>query len=253
MVLINLKDMNDLIMNSTEAKIALLSYCRFARQMHYVATEVSVPGDALADVLASDSKNLVEYEVKISMADLRNDSKKYKHLVYDPTPIVWEGNVGTKKDKKFEIRNGEPGTWRPHLFYVYEGEVRNFNGYTTFEKAKESLEKQIGSMANVPNMLYYVLPDYMWEKHEEKILAAISDEYGVITFTGHNYHGLEVKKKAKKLHKNPVNELTLRTIAARMSSELAALTMAHYHSTSLMTELGKRLSDRMELNDGLNE
>lgn len=56
-------------MTSTEAKVALLAYCRFAKQMHYVSTEVGVSGGCAADVLASNGENLIEYEIKVSISD----------------------------------------------------------------------------------------------------------------------------------------------------------------------------------------
>ncbi len=240
-------------MNSTEAKIALLQYCRFARQYHYVATEVSI-GDGLADVLASDGKNLVEYEIKISLSDLLGDKKKPKHTIYDPAPIVWDGNVGTKKDMKIELIQGK-SSWKPTEWSVIikEGDneynVSGWGTVKTVEEAKEIAEKEYGSNRGAPNTLYYVIPTWLWEKSQEKILASLHDSYGIITFEDHNYHKLTVVKKAKKLHKNSVSEGRLRTIVARMSSELATLTNYWYISQKEITEIGKRVEEKLELED----
>ena len=68
--------------NSLEANTALISYLRFKRQMPYVCTECDVPGNAKADVLASDGKLLHEYEVKVSVSDTRVDLDKRKHIKY---------------------------------------------------------------------------------------------------------------------------------------------------------------------------
>lgn len=240
-------------MNVTEAKVALLSYCRFARQMHYVATEASVPGNALADVLASDGKSLIEYEVKVSMADLKGDSKKYKHMIYNSESIVWNGNVGTKLGVNHEIVQSVDG-WRPGYYFIYVGKARySYDSFETIEKAKEYLEEEIGCKSGAPNMLYYVIPHTMWLNNTDKILKSLNENYGVITFTGHNYHGLTVQRKAKKLHKNPVSAKALMKLAARMSSEIAALSTMHYLHSQSMTSYGKMIQEKINLDDGLSE
>ena len=72
------------------------------------------------------------------------------------------------------------------------------------------------------------LVEKLWEKHKERIEQELDTHYGVITFKDDNYHNMGVVKKAKKLHKNKTTPQMLRTIVARMSSELAGLTVAHY-------------------------
>jgi len=243
-------------MTTLDAKIALLAYCRFARQMHYVATEVAVPGGCIADVLASDGTNLMEYEVKVSMSDLSKDSEKPKHAIYDPTPITWDGNIGTKGKLVFELRSVH--AWRGNRLGVYlikggnsdkERLVSGWNDFGTTEEAKAFADREYGKKSGTPNMLYYTIPTTMWDKYGDKITEQIGPHYGVITFSSHNYHGMTVRKKAKKLHKNPVNPDTLRTIVARMSSELASLTMAHYRYLQNMTEFGKIISDKANLGE----
>lgn len=240
-------------MNSTEAKVSLLSYCRFAKQMHYVSTEVGVTGGCLADVLASNGTDLIEYEIKTSIQDLVKDSEKPKHIIYDPTPIVWEGLKGVKRNLLFEIRPSQQ-TWRANskfnVFKIENGKESNLSGWhdlATEEEAKQYAEKKFGAKANTPNVLYYVIPELLWDKHKERIKSSLSDYYGIITFTGHNYHGMTVVKRAKKLHKNKVSAEMLKTIVARMSSEIAGLSMAHYMYVQNITELGKAISKEFDL------
>lgn len=193
-------------MTSLEAKVALLSYCRFARQYHYVATEVSI-AEGLADVLASDGKNLVEYEIKVSIQDLLRDKEKPKHLIYDTTPILWNENNGTKGDIKIEIVQGRyprmPERWNAVARKDGKNDflLGSYYGYGTAEEAKQEAEKKYGSVKNAPNTMYYVIPTLLWEKYQEKILADLHPSYGIITFSSHGYNSMQVVRKAKKLHK----------------------------------------------------
>lgn len=238
--------------NSLEAKIALLGYCRFARKMHYVATEVSMPGDSLADVVASDGNNLIEYEVKISMSDLRSDNKKHKHIIYDPAPIVWDGDLAIKKKLKLLLKKNETG-WSRNQFQFYDVDVPGssyaYNSFHTREETVDWLEKMIGVKTSCPNMLYYIIPRLLWNGNKDKILESLAPQYGVIVFNGTNYHAMEVVKKATKLHKNKVEDQTLRTIVARMSSELATLTNNHYDYLQNMTQFGKMIENKLSLNE----
>lgn len=71
--------------NSHKVKTAIACYWRYARGCPIVAFEAPQwidyrAGDGLADVLVVTSDNfLIEVEVKVSMADLKRDKKKYKH------------------------------------------------------------------------------------------------------------------------------------------------------------------------------
>lgn len=223
--------------------------------MHYVATEVGVSAGCAADVLASDGKNLIEYEIKTSIQDLVKDSEKPKHIIYDPTPIIWTENNGTKNTLKFEIRPSSQ-RWRENnnfsVFRIDDGREQNISGWKdmkTIEDAKTYIEKQYGTKANTPNMLYYVITEPLWEKHKERIESSLHPSYGVITFTDYNYHGMTVVRKAKKLHKNLVSPEMLRVIAARMSSEIAALSMSYYMNQRNMTEFGKMIENKFDLNE----
>jgi hypothetical protein len=241
------------VMDSVTAKTALLQYCRFARQYHYVATEVSI-GEGLADVLASDGKNLIEYEIKVSISDLLKDKEKPKHILYDPAPIVWDGNIGTKGKIRIELRQGER-KWEPDKWsaVAIDGDREyGITGYyvkNTIEEARQDAEKEYGTSKKSPNTLYYVIPDLLWSKYEEKILASLHASYGVITFASSNYHSMTVRRKAKKLHKNDVSQGMLTTIVARMGSELATLTNMFYSQIREFTEYGKRIEEKFELED----
>lgn len=69
-------------MNSDEIKTKVLHYLRFHRKYPLIATEAGRKKKNNADVLACDFEEIVEVEVKISKADLRNDFKKIKHTRY---------------------------------------------------------------------------------------------------------------------------------------------------------------------------
>jgi hypothetical protein len=222
--------------------------------MHYVATEVSMPGNSLADVLASDGTNLIEYEVKVSMSDLRGDKEKPKHLIYDPTPITWDGAVGTKRTLKLEIKADSEASWDKDRVYLYiNGNKKSWPYWKTVEAGKEYVESHYASVKGGPNMMYYVIPKDMWENKKEKVEAALSDVYGIITFTDESYFNLTLQRKAKKLHKNEVSPAKLRTMAARMSSEIAALTQAHYKYILNMTTLGKQVQERFNVGEDNEE
>lgn len=240
-------------MNAQEAKVALLAYCRFARQYHYVCTEAPMPASSMADVVASDGTKLIEYEIKISMSDLRGDKKKQKHYIYNDTPIVWEGTKGSKLDMVFEVKQPEcswkTGAW---AYYIDDNQYYG-NLYDSEQAAKDALEAQYGSKAGVPNMLYYVIPSDMWANSKDKVIDAISDKYGIITFENHNYHGLIVQRKAKKLHNNKVTDRKLREIVGRMSSEIAALTGMYYNQNKHITEFGKQVLQTMNLKEEIED
>ena len=66
-------------MNALECKIKLLHYFRFKRRFKYIATEA---GKFNSDVLISNESQILEIEVKVSFADLKNEFKKRKHEIY---------------------------------------------------------------------------------------------------------------------------------------------------------------------------
>lgn len=71
-------------MTSKEIKTKLLHFYRFKKRYKFIATEA---GKWNSDVLVSNEKEILEIEVKVSLADLKKDFKKRKHGIYkNPTP-----------------------------------------------------------------------------------------------------------------------------------------------------------------------
>lgn len=72
------------MLTTEEMKYYILSYYRFQRQYPMAATEVGIFGGYIADILASDYKEFIEVEIKISEGDLNNDfqHKEDKHTAY---------------------------------------------------------------------------------------------------------------------------------------------------------------------------
>jgi len=77
------------MLTTEEMKYYILSYYRFQRQYPMTATEVGIWGGYIADVLASDYKEFIEVEIKISENDLINDfqHKEEKHTAYLDTTL----------------------------------------------------------------------------------------------------------------------------------------------------------------------
>ena len=62
-------------------KAEIACYWRYAKQCSLVALEATFPWLGTADVLAVDRRGfLIETEVKLNVADLRQDKRKQKHL-----------------------------------------------------------------------------------------------------------------------------------------------------------------------------
>ena len=85
-----------MLISSEHIKTAVLCWFRFARQYHYVATEI---GYWSADVAGATPTMLVEVEVKVSKSDFMRDFQKSKHAHYlkkmsnDPTwKYTWAPN-----------------------------------------------------------------------------------------------------------------------------------------------------------------
>jgi hypothetical protein len=235
-------------MNSTTAKVALLSYCRYEKKMPYVATEVETKAGCLADVLASDGKSLTEFEVKISVQDFVNDFKKPKHLFYSPDPIEWDetGYVGEKHGTRFVIDRKVSFC----TLYMNDRVVQTFNSH---EAAKQYVDTRFVANETTPNMMYYVIPEIMEEKLSEKVLGTLHESYGIMTFTDHMYGGIKVVRKAKKLHSNGVSQRALLVLCKRMASELATLSLNHYSQNLFWTSMGKSLEQKLKIDDGIED
>lgn len=71
-------------MKSIDIIQLVLPWLRYQRpRYYYLCTECKYPYKHRADILASNGKYILEYEVKTSAQDLRLDSSKKKHLVYN--------------------------------------------------------------------------------------------------------------------------------------------------------------------------
>lgn len=231
---------------SSTAKVALLSYCRYYKQMPYLATEVGTVAGCLADVLTSDGKFLFEFEVKTSLKDFLSDSKKPKHLIYDPMPIIWDNpDVGTKQNITFNIIN-------KHDYFVAMVGGTPVRTFKTSSDAKEYLDNKYIANSATPNMLYYVIPEWMWDKHNEKLINTIHTNYGIMTFIDSNYKNIQVKKKANKIHNLSVSHKSLLVLSKRMSSELAALSLTYYHQNCNWFSLGKKMESTLKIDDGIS-
>lgn len=241
--------------SSSEAKAALVSYLRFARQMPYVCTEVYITASAMADVAASNGKILVEYEVKTSYADFKADFKKEKHYYYVEHPVKWEGNTFIRGDLKWEIKESENYRGIKGIYIVdpATGDHSPSYSFKTEEAAKEYLIKNYSQKENTPNQFYYVMPKDMWLAHKEKIEPQLKGHYGVITFSNSSYVNMEVEVLAKKLHNRPVTASKLLTMVKRMSSELAGLYKSHYDWINDFSKFRELTKEEFNLNDSQDE
>lgn len=82
-------------MNSGVMKARILKYLRFDRQMHMVCTEVGMFSSDVGAI--TKSNQLLEIEVKCTLADFKADKLKEKHSMY----------LNESKEKFF----------KPHFFY----------------------------------------------------------------------------------------------------------------------------------------
>jgi hypothetical protein len=127
--------------NALEANTALISYLRFKRQWPYICTECGCPGDSKADVLASDGKSLMEFEVKISIADVRKDFEKVrKHELYK------EAKPGTPNTLTYVVHESiaEKATEiLPAEYGVISFRNFRFNTIKVIRKAKKLHDKPV--------------------------------------------------------------------------------------------------------------
>lgn len=80
-------------LSSKEIKTKLMHFFRFRKRYKFIATEA---GRWESDVLVGNEEEVIEIEVKVSLADFKNDFKKKKHSVYkNPTPYH-KGNLPNK-------------------------------------------------------------------------------------------------------------------------------------------------------------
>lgn len=86
------------MLSTVEMKYYCLSYYRYQRQYPIAATEVPVFGSYIADILASDFKEFVEVEIKISESDMLADfsHKSEKHTAYLDSTLNKTAILGDK-------------------------------------------------------------------------------------------------------------------------------------------------------------
>lgn len=73
--------MKSLLVSSAEVKLGMMMVQRFQRGASIVLTE---GGKYSADIVIINKKNeIVEYEVKVSLADFKQDFFKNKHVIYN--------------------------------------------------------------------------------------------------------------------------------------------------------------------------
>jgi hypothetical protein len=126
---------------SRKLKYRALYWLRVEQRCPFIATEV---GPFAADVLGINEKKIVEVEVKVSLADLKADFRKQKHLGYRPEAVY-------KWDQQ----------WIPNQFYFavpaelvekakFECEERGFgaygvislDGFTVIKRAKKLHDRE---------------------------------------------------------------------------------------------------------------
>ncbi len=107
-----------------EAKYKILYWLRIQQRCPFIATEV---GSHSADCLGISEKKMVEVEVKISIADLKNDFDKSKHVVYcKESSFTWQQQ------------------WVPtHFYYAVPADM--------VEKCKEILEEEAAHIKGISN------------------------------------------------------------------------------------------------------
>ncbi len=81
-------------MNANALKAEGLCFLRYIKKCSLVATEV---GRFNCDAIGLCANYSIEIETKISIADLRNDFRKHKHMIY---------------------QSGVAGLWVPNYFYI---------------------------------------------------------------------------------------------------------------------------------------
>lgn len=151
-------------------KYWLFYYYRIKRQFHYCASEVMVGWRWIADFIVCTNKDITEIEIKVSIADLKNDivHKKYK----------FECLKDIREDKKLFMYDKE---MIPNYFYYCVPEKIAIKAY-------EYLKDTPYGLIIIPNH-HYNDSDFFWIKQsserfnkeypnklKEKIVARMSSE-----------------------------------------------------------------------------
>ena len=101
--------------NTYKCTTDLMAYMRFKKSMHTIATEVSY-NYCISDVLGERKGKIHEYEVKISIQDMKRDFYK---LIGIQNRRVKKADLSKYKGYlKHEVYNSKkPGCFVPHYFY----------------------------------------------------------------------------------------------------------------------------------------
>jgi hypothetical protein len=186
-------------MDSNYMKAMLFRYFRFNKQARYIATEC---GPYNSDMLVAYKKELIEIEIKTSIADFKADFKKAKHEYYTTgkicdsmTETVW------LKDQhgKNVLENGR---------YI---------------KVGKQISKQY--VNGKPNLFLFVVPLELVDK-ATLFLKSNYPLYGLLSVSGtHSYKdsGIKTVIRPKKIHNQGVNPWVKEVIVSRMASEIANL------------------------------
>ena len=173
--------------NSDYCKAALFSYLRFTGKSYLFASEC---GHYNSDILAVQKNKLIEYEIKISKTDFKNDFKKEKH-------------------EKFEMSIEQ-------LQYTLTKMTENNASSYEIKSIKTDF-------IYIPNQFYFTVPTEL-VPFAKGYLEAENSKYGLIEIRGRSYPWIQkpiVVIKAQDLHDRPVQKIVQKTILSRMGSELA--------------------------------
>lgn len=132
-------------MDSKEIKTKLLHFFRFRKRYVFIATEA---GRWESDVLVSNESEIIEIEVKISLADFKNDFKKKKHFHYQNPTAYQKGNLPNKfffcvpeslvEDVLPLIQDGPYG-----LLSCIEGKITKRGSFIKYVKSAKNLREGI--------------------------------------------------------------------------------------------------------------
>ncbi len=203
-------------MSATILKATALANLRFKKQCSLVATEA---GAFNADVLGATDKCIYEFEVKVSLTDLKADFNKPKHVFYN----------NTDPEQLYKLLHGD------------EPSVNDFQ--------KKRYERSIEyNLRSVPHYFYFLVPyellaDAVRYLHNNELAQKYGIAYVATNSRGSIYaDGLSIEKRARKLHKQEVPKFVKDGILKRMSSELC-----NFHiNNRYLVESNMRMKDLLD-------
>lgn len=206
------------VISSEDLKTLGMCWLRYKKQLDIVCTEDPLRS---ADVLGTDSsiqcRTMIEIEVKVSLADLKNDIKKTSHS--------WR-TVANKHERLAKALSGE--------------EVRheNFNGYENSqgEKIKHGPDKDMVHGVDfddkehsvLPSQFYFMVPESLKDEALELINkmyphAGLMSARSLVLSRTYFSDQCYVVKKAPVLHKRLIAKGIKGKITHRMASEICRL------------------------------